>query len=574
MTDIALWDDNPSTSDLLGFEAIVSPVLKALDSQDLDPVTIGIHGPWGSGKSSVLELLAEAIDKKKGFLLIRVDPWEYVNQIDVKGTIIGEVLGSLKKKFKDNKSIVDKTKELLQRVSWNRIALSLSKGIIGIPLGISPNLSELLDAFTPKSEQDPDSITGFRADFEKLIDGLPDIERVVLLVDDLDRCLPEAVMATLEAIKLFLSVPRMAFIIAADQDMVRDAISASLVSSNRGERFAGQYLEKIIQLPVYLPRLAPQDAETYIALLIARTECSDTSHYDALVRHCQSRRESNKWPLLGELGNLDWKPSDETLLLAGQIAQGLGSDRTSNPRQIKRFLNAFGVRRHIATARGLDVSPAIIAKLFILEDRYRPDFDVLASVPEGERRKFLERWENWAKGVTKKCPKGLSKESREWAAADPSLILEETSSYISLAAMLASGPIAGFMDDELRQLLSDLIGPSEAVQEEALASVAERTSNDQKQLVDGLLMQARRDEDLGRIITALVGMAKQNDQLSDHIASGIRDSCFNRIDPAGVYDLATSGISLLEDVARDISKNENIEPDVRKAAKMALEGIE
>lgn len=68
-----------------------------------------------------------------------------------------------------------------------------------------------------------------------------------MLVDDLDRCLPEAVMAALESIKLFLSVPKMVFVLAADQEMVRDAIAANLNSTSRGERLAGRYLEKIAQ---------------------------------------------------------------------------------------------------------------------------------------------------------------------------------------------------------------------------------------------------------------------------------------------------------------------------------------
>lgn len=55
-------------------------------------------------------------------------------------------------------------------------------------------------------------------------------------------------MTTMEAIKLFRSVERMVFVIAADQEMVRDAIAASLGASSRSERFAKRYLDKIVQL--------------------------------------------------------------------------------------------------------------------------------------------------------------------------------------------------------------------------------------------------------------------------------------------------------------------------------------
>jgi hypothetical protein len=46
----ALWDDNPTTLDLLGFSTVVTPILTALTAPGLDPLTMGVYGPWGSGK--------------------------------------------------------------------------------------------------------------------------------------------------------------------------------------------------------------------------------------------------------------------------------------------------------------------------------------------------------------------------------------------------------------------------------------------------------------------------------------------------------------------------------------------
>ena len=115
-------------------------------------------------------------------------------------------------------------------------------------------------------------MAGFKEQFARLVEDLPSVERVVVLVDDLDRCLPSAVMATLESIKLFLAVPQMAFVIAADQDMVRDSIAVSLGETNRSGAFAVRYLEKIIQLPITLPRLAITDAEAYIGLLLSAAD--------------------------------------------------------------------------------------------------------------------------------------------------------------------------------------------------------------------------------------------------------------------------------------------------------------
>ena len=70
-----------------------------------------------------------------------------------------------------------------------------------------------------------------------------------------------ATVATLEAIKLFLSVPGMVFVIAADQEMVRDAIAMNLGDSKAADRFAQRYLDKIVQLPISLPDLPAHEAE-------------------------------------------------------------------------------------------------------------------------------------------------------------------------------------------------------------------------------------------------------------------------------------------------------------------------
>ena len=89
---ILLWDDNPSTLDLLGFDAIVQPVVAALEQPDLDPLTISVQSPWGGGKSTILELLNFRLKDQTRYIVIRTNPWEYDDHDDVRGTLITEVL--------------------------------------------------------------------------------------------------------------------------------------------------------------------------------------------------------------------------------------------------------------------------------------------------------------------------------------------------------------------------------------------------------------------------------------------------------------------------------------------------
>src|SRR5260370_13044287 len=103
----------------------------------------------------------------------------------------------------------------------------------------------------------PLDIRTFRDDFETLLSA-SDIKALVVLIDDLDRCSPDRLIENLEAIKLFLAVPRTAFVIAADERIVRHAISRRYdVQQLRDEQSAAQepydlvtdYLEKLIQVP-------------------------------------------------------------------------------------------------------------------------------------------------------------------------------------------------------------------------------------------------------------------------------------------------------------------------------------
>ena len=69
------------------------------------------------------------------------------------------------------------------------------------------------------------AVREFRDDFKDLIDKSKK-GKIVVLIDDLDRCLPRHIIENLEAIKLFLNVPKTAFVIAADKFIVSNAIKS------------------------------------------------------------------------------------------------------------------------------------------------------------------------------------------------------------------------------------------------------------------------------------------------------------------------------------------------------------
>lgn len=569
-TNLKLWDDNPSLIDLLGFDAVVEPIIEAIGTADVDPLAIGVHSPWGGGKSTVLNLLEKRLEIAGRYVVVRTDPWQYDNHDDVRGSLIAEVLDQLGSTFNSDATITGRVTDLVKRISWTRVGIALGKG--ALTMQWKPD--ELIDAFTPRGRSDDKSMAGFKDAFKTLVQGLPDIDRVVILVDDLDRCLPPAVMATLEGIKLFLAVPKMVFVVAADQEMVRDSIAVSLGETNRSGAFATRYLEKIVQLPVTLPRLATADAEAYIGLLLTRTDGATGPQIEALAKHCSSRREEGLAPLLSDLANLDWKPSQESLDLSAQLAEGLSSDRLANPRQIKRFLNAFGVRSMVARSRKVTITPAVLMKMLLLEDLHRTSFEALAGTARSDRSALLTAWEAWAHGEENaNCPDNINEESRHWAASKPSLadLDLDLGLYLDLAASLLNVRAGEETSDAVIRLIGALLGNSAAARAAALVELTALGETEQRAAMEFALRQGRRLEDLDVLFEMTVQWADKTPGLVDLVIQGAGE-LLHRLTTGTVVNMNGAELkSYYQPIIQRLAREDGIDNMVAEAAKIEIE---
>lgn len=307
----------------------------------------------------------------------------------------------------------DASKKLLKRVDLMKVAsqaggLALT-GLTGIPspdmLGglmeqgkkllaggeeltvgdMTGNVKDVTDCLNdPEAETLPAHIHAFREEFEELL-AAADIDRLVVVVDDLDRCLPATAIETLEAIRLFLFVPGAAFVIAADEGMIEYAVRShfpDLPLSSGPSTYARNYREKLIQVPFRLPPLGYVETKIYLTLLVAGSSLDTSSApFDTLL---DLGREALRRPWDGNglsrgvieerLGAVSAE-LENALILADQLALPLAEGAQGNPRQIKRFLNTLNLRLAIADARGIgdDVNPAVLAKLMLAE-RFKADF--------------------------------------------------------------------------------------------------------------------------------------------------------------------------------------------------------
>lgn len=255
---------------------------------------------------------------------------------------------------------------------------------------IESELTEAASFLKPAEEHSvPDQIHHFREEFERLLDEAK-VDQLVVLIDDLDRCLPATAIDTLEAIRLFLFVPKTAFVIGADEGMIEYAVRQhfpNLPLASGGVPYTRNYLEKLIQVPFRIPALGVQESRAYVTLLLVQALVGE--HHAGFQTLLAKARGSLNQPWLGggisqsDVRSVDAgrrNKLDAAYLVAQQIGPILAEGTKGNPRQVKRFLNSLFVRLAIAKARGFgdSANESVLAKLMLAE-RFQQDFyDYLA----------------------------------------------------------------------------------------------------------------------------------------------------------------------------------------------------
>lgn len=577
-----LFDDNPAVEDLLGFTGVANAVVRVLTAGGLDPVTVGVQGAWGGGKSTVLNLVAQRLESVGHVLVVRVDPWEFDDSQDVRGTLIALVLNALQEQLSSQavdlpasrmQDVVTKLNELRRRIAWGRVA----KVLVTSAATMTPDIAGLVDALTPAGPDDagaaqdkPQSMAGFREDFESLMTQDLGFTKVVVLVDDLDRCLPAATVATLEAIKLFLSVRKMAFVLAADEDLVRASVDRHLGGLRNGV-FAALYTEKIVQIPISLPVLTQHDAEAYVALLLASNLHMTGAEATAMVERAAQRRRAGTAPFVVPDEN-GTGPRADVLSMAATVATGLSADMWQTPRAVKRFLNNLSIRQHITHAAGVNLPLQVLIRMYVLELRHLTEFKLLAALPADERAALLQRWEAWGshqEGAAK--PEKVDERTRAWAGTRPSLAgrTAEIDRYLSFASTLRSDVrFGGAMDAGQRELVERLLSESDTERRAAAEDALRADEETQQVLVAALAGQILRAEDPEHAIESLTRLARDNEQLVPAVTTALqRVPVLRALEPHHVPMLTA-----LPEVLQSLVETKDVDEQVVRAARAEMGG--
>lgn len=463
-----ILSDNETKVDMLNNRAIAKTVVELIKESQDKPISIGIHGDWGAGKSSVLEMVEDEFNNNPDIECIKFNGWKHQGFEDAKIALMSAIISELIEKRKLRTVCADTIKKIWKNINWlnvakgaGSLALTATTGIppIGLLSNILDNLGSsfsdtekvnitiesvgqyLKDAKVFEDTSTTKEFAEFQASFSDLLIESK-IQKLVVLIDDLDRCLPEVTIETLEAVRLFMFSNSTAFVIAADESMIEYAVKrhfpdvTDLSDRNIGKEFSKRYLEKLIQVPFRIPTLGEVEAEMYITLLLIGSRLNENDEDFEKLLNISIDKMKKPWKNHGlaisdlhEIFRDRYNEVRDEIAVANQIHPILASNTSGNPRKIKRFINMLLLRYKIAEARGFgdEIELSILAKVMLAEN-YLGDFykEIAAETDETGKCKALDELEKHLM-VTKKETemtdnldeiKGEKKESRKVTLED------------------------------------------------------------------------------------------------------------------------------------------------------------
>ncbi|NCO38122.1 MAG: hypothetical protein COZ06_03195 [Armatimonadetes bacterium CG_4_10_14_3_um_filter_66_18] len=453
--------------DLLGFRPFAGSIAGFIAHPKTNtPVTVGIYGPWGSGKTSLMRLIQYEL-RQQHFRAIWFNPWEHYRDASIAAPLVAAFERTLAIQGGDEKP---------QK---------------GLPYAMTSALASMgADLQRTALIQDPSQGRAllrsndyhvFRDVLEELVlQIVGPAGRLVVFVDDLDRCLPERVIELLEDLKLVLSVPRCVFVIGADRELIQRGIQVVYQTlhptSQESVGTEKDYLDKIVQLQFNLPTAN----RVQIANLVTGLECE---------------------PGLEHFVDI--------------IAEGLNN----NPRRVKQFLNEFSLQKHLAAQAGLlnPASPgleeALLAKWLVLGRAWPAEFAQVARFPG-----LLRRLEELAAAVDGAHRQALVESSPmlqqhqdkhdllDFLSIEPLFGGADLAPYRYLSSTTDSSLLGGEQrsleaDEELVQALGS---EDEIIREAALERLRECTPRRRLASAHRLLEQARSAElDRGSLVASV-----------------------------------------------------------------------
>ena len=342
-----------------------------------------------------------------------------------------------------------------------------------------------------------EDIRKFQKAFASLLEETK-ISRLVVFIDELDRCRPDTILETLEAIKLFLFEGKVAFVIGADERHISYAVKSKFRDIEGIQIDIGkEYLEKLIQYPIRIPQLNADEMEIYITCLLLQSELSEENFQKALSWIVEKKKEDfERFKIESVITLFSDKDDDylnivESLSIANQLAFVLSNGLHGNPRQCKRFLNSMYMRLQMASYKNKKLDRKILAKIMMLEYIKPRIFNKIAEMAaDNSLSKELTLFENGTPENSDKLK--IWREDNwflNWCKIDPKLSEENLNTYFyftrtSLDEKISR--ISSFLSPEAQEILEQLLSKSDVKIQQAIKSVANISDADAAAILEAM----------------------------------------------------------------------------------------
>lgn len=518
-----MWKDSETNIDLLDFDYLIGITKDIIINDDLSPSSIGVYGDWGSGKSSLMEMTLSELSINKDYLCLKFNGWLFEGYEDAKTALIGTILDEINKE----KKLTVKAKEVIERLYKNVDFFKLaSKGVkYGLDFLITGGIGTIADITLQSvvgkvkekaSNVSEDDIKGaigsafssneirtnlksFQKDFAELL-AKTKIKRLVVFIDELDRCNPDTILETLEAIRLFLFAEGTSFIIGADERQVMYAVRKKFPEIKGNKIDIGkEYLEKIIQYPVKIPQLGVHEVQFYIMCLLLKHELKDK--YEEVLKFIQDERKKDFLNFKMSFGLIEGKFPDiegkikDVIALANQLSAVLSKGLNGNPRHCKRFLNSLSMRITMAKIKGIDLDKKVLSKLMLLEyfkDNVFKELGEMQSLENGlpEELKLIEgdKWDKIEKLKLWKDDDWF----RNWSKIEPKLSTTNLQPYFYFtreSLQLRNTTETQQLSIEAETVLTGLLSGGDSAREEALKKAKQISDFEALQILKAIISE-------------------------------------------------------------------------------------
>lgn len=243
---------------------------------DSSSIVVGLYGPWGDGKTSVLEMMGENLKEYPRVILVRFNPWHFQSQDALLRGFFATLAQAMDESLPTRR---EKVGDLLKQYGG---LLSLANVTLGGVVQLSPGEA----AKTVGDSLSTVSLEELRSRIDRMLDESN--RRLVVLIDDIDRLDREETHAVFKLVKLSASFKHTSYVLAFDDEVVAAALGERY--GEGGVKGGRAFLEKIVQVPLNLPP-ADMNSLRMIALEGVQRAVDQTgvvltqSQVDAFIRH-------------------------------------------------------------------------------------------------------------------------------------------------------------------------------------------------------------------------------------------------------------------------------------------------